>query len=271
MFASARNVVKGCVNHTSTAQRWVEGPEPSSLEPWSPPPIVDTEGLVEPLDRAVRYVARRYRLRPSEEEDLRSDLWVRLLSNHGGILERLASAAHPTGYLTRAARNLVIDAIVARVGKRRVRRCAPSTAPVTTASYPTRRFVDAASLRGLESSEPSPFDACADAEISRQLLQLKRALVWASRELPDTDRDLLRARYVADQSVARIAAERGLDAKVLYRTYERLLRRLRLRLEAAGIDPGRATETLQHSGLDRMGKVYVYPPLGSSQAAPERG
>jgi DNA-directed RNA polymerase specialized sigma24 family protein len=55
------------------------------------------------------------------------------------------------------------------------------------------------------------------------------------RELPPEDRWLLRARYEHTQSIQSVAETLQVDAKVLYRRFDRVLRTLRRSLESAGL------------------------------------
>lgn len=241
------------------------------------------------VGRAVNRVARRYRLAHVEAEDIRSDLWVKLLSNGGEILDRVERSANPEGYLTTIARNILLDGEIARRGKWRpstaARREGPAAVlaerllcreglpvreahewmrcarPVLAAAAPAsamlrihirrgRRFVGESLLETMETRDPSPFDVRCASEASREILRLKAALVEALERLCSDDRRLLHERYVTGRTVAAIASSRSIAAKPLYRHFARLLRQLRTALVVAGVDPREAVGLLAQDHLD---------------------
>ncbi len=73
------------------------------------------------------------------------------------------------------------------------------------------------------------------AERRRAVACLNEALASAFRGLPDSERRLLGMRFGRGWTVRRIAASQDLEARPLYRRFERILRELRRRLERAGL------------------------------------
>ena len=69
----------------------------------------------------------------------------------------------------------------------------------------------------------------------RTASRLRAALAAALRDLPDQERRLLGLRFGQGWTVRRIAAKRQLAERPLYRRFERILKRLRGRLEAFGL------------------------------------
>ncbi len=73
------------------------------------------------------------------------------------------------------------------------------------------------------------------AERRRAVFRLNEALAAAFRDLPESERRLLGMRFGRGWTVRRIAVSLDLEARPLYRRFERILRELRRRLERAGL------------------------------------
>ncbi len=73
------------------------------------------------------------------------------------------------------------------------------------------------------------------AEHRRTTFRLKEALASAIRDLPESERELLRLRFGRGWTVRRIATNQALETRPLYRRFERILHRLRQRLEQLGL------------------------------------
>jgi len=93
---------------------------------------------------------------------------------------------------------------------------------------PTRRFVSDATLAGVATAEADPLERLINHSGPSQMAQVKAALGSLS---PD-DRQLLSQRFAHNLTVREIALRRGLDPKVLYRRFERMLRQLRTGIAA---------------------------------------
>ncbi len=115
---------------------------------------------------------------------------------------------------------------------------------------PRRCFVSAeASLRELV--DPGRADQRFEAaERQRTATRLSAALASELRQLPDQERILLGLRFNSAWTVRRIAASQNLEERPLYRRFERILRRLRHRLERLGLGWGEVATALQGADVD---------------------
>lgn len=253
-----------------------------------PAPEPDCEQWLAPVDRAVHRAARRYRLSTSDADDLRSDVWLKLLARRGRILRKLRTVSRTDTYLAKVACNLVLDKQNAEWGKWRPSaaarrggaeavlidrlttrdglsqdaaeawlRCARPGAAIAAGPGATnrpvrhgRRFVALEALDDLVSTERSPFDAWLASESAEDHARLRAALARAVRALSVADRGLLTQRYVWKMSVADIAVAEGIAAKPLYRYFETLLRNVRQELAAAGFDRAATRRMLGMDHLD---------------------
>lgn len=254
-----------------------------------PAPDPDYEQYVAPVNKAVRRAALRHRLSSSDADDLRSEVWLRLLARRGRILRKLRGVSRIDTYLAKVATNLVLDRRNAELGKWRpsaaARRGGPDAVivdrlmtrdglsqdaveewlrcarPASTAAsragafsnlplrHP-RRFISVDKLSDRSSTGPSPLDAWCASESAQDLARLKAALVQVLRALAPKDRELLTQRYFWRMSVAEIAAAGGAEAKPLYRYFETLLRRVRQGLAASGFDGADARRMLAQERVD---------------------
>lgn len=73
------------------------------------------------------------------------------------------------------------------------------------------------------------------AERHRTAVSLNRALIVALRDLPENERNLLGLRFGSGWTVRRIAASQNVEERSFYRYFDRILRRLRNRLEGLGL------------------------------------
>lgn len=100
---------------------------------------------------------------------------------------------------------------------------------------PRRRFLPGDTyLKSLTDQEEADWRIAAG-ERQRTAVSLNRALAAALRDLPDEERNLLGLRFARGWTVRRIAASQNLAERGLYRRFERILRRLRRRLEDLGL------------------------------------
>jgi RNA polymerase sigma factor for flagellar operon FliA len=237
-------------------------------------PEATYEPLIPLIERVASRTGRRFHLSPPEAEDLRSEIWVRLLRDHGQAVRRFRGDANLATYLTTVARNIVLDARNKAWGKWRPSAAAKrvgatgvlvdrlitrdglsvdaaeqwlrsagaadaavrvhAIAPTLPARVP-RRFVDIDCLDTQPSSDPLPDELCCDQERALEAQELRARLARALRTLPLRDQRLLACRYGQGESVVTIAERVGIDGKRLYRHFERVLRRLQRALEASGV------------------------------------
>jgi DNA-directed RNA polymerase specialized sigma24 family protein len=86
--------------------------------------------------------------------------------------------------------------------------------------------------------------------------QAAATLEAVSQTLPAEDRVLLRMRFWQGLAVADIAEILKLDAKPLYRRYERLLRDLRHKLAEHGIGPEQAAGLFAASEISMNANIF---------------
>ncbi|MGH9176131.1 MAG: RNA polymerase sigma factor [Vicinamibacterales bacterium] len=235
----------------------------------------DYEQYIVPVNAVVARVARRYRLTDADSEDLRSDLWVKLLAERGRALRRFHGGSKIETYLNIVARNLLLDhrnkawgkwhvsaaavrggalgeqldRLISRDGlsvdaAEQCLRCAglaPDSALVrrVAASLPIRHrrtFIGVESLVDQPADVASPYDRACLSERRAASGRVRTALASVLRTLSERDRLLLVWRYADGKSVADIARTWRVDVKCLYRDCDRLLSRLREALDAAGIE-----------------------------------
>jgi RNA polymerase sigma factor (sigma-70 family) len=223
------------------------------------------------LDRAVRDAARRGRLSPDDTLDFSQSVQVRLLETGYDALHRFAGRSSLRTYLNVVASRMLLDwlrhtgsrwrpsAAARRHGpfaialERLVERDGYTTseavqivsmrpdAPPPAVLWqlaavirPRRapRFVDDADLARLPGPEFE--DPIESAERRREMRRARRLLARGLSELDPQDRFLIHLRYQRGMSVQAIATMLGVEAKGLYRRFDRTLRGLRLSLETAG-------------------------------------
>lgn len=231
------------------------------------------DAFLVPVNVAVAQVARRLGLSRADEEDLRSDLWVRLLADRGRALRSFCGRASLETYLGRVARNLVIDqhqkqhgkwrpsAAARRAGKSAVlvermvsrdgestdaalewiQHARPADAAVLRSTLAAvtvrfrRRFLPLDSVPALAAGGPTPLDVLGGTERAQHAARLRLALARILQVLPALDRRLLAQRFVLSMTLAEIAAAEGLEAKPLYGHFARVLARIRKAVVRAGV------------------------------------
>jgi RNA polymerase sigma factor (sigma-70 family) len=230
---------------------------------------------LEALPPILRNLGREKRLSPDEEEDLRSDVQVKLLEDDYRVLARWDRRASLKAYLVTVVYNLWHDRVRGEKGKIRVstaaRRLGHPAAPELEVLLGRQGLtldeayqVIGPRYPGLSRDEaewiaarikPSPGRRFESEDIIAQLPDLnlvgderlerreklgekRKALDLLGRklsELPEEDRNLLVRAHAEGVKFSRIARSLGIDQRPLYRRNERLLEELRTYLEAAGI------------------------------------
>jgi RNA polymerase sigma factor (sigma-70 family) len=248
-------------------------------------PILEPEYecFLAPVNAAVRRVARQFQLKAADADDLRSDLWVRLLTDQGRALRRFAGRSRIETYLTHVARNLWMDRLQKLHGKWRpsaaarragraailieqmvsrdglspdaawdwLRRARPTDAEglrgqlLAIVSRRRRRFVPLDTVALVNTGEPSPLETMCATERSTGAAAIKLMLAWILEHLSAGDRSLLVRRFALGMTIADIAAADGRDPKPLYRYFARLLNRVRVDLLREGCDASTIRSFLQ--------------------------
>ena len=98
----------------------------------------------------------------------------------------------------------------------------------------------------IDSPVESPEALLLRRQYAQQAAHAGDSLRAAVRRLSKDDRRLLRLRFRDSQSIANIARALDVDARPLYRRFERILRRLRSELELLRVTGDGASEWLGH-------------------------
>jgi RNA polymerase sigma factor (sigma-70 family) len=226
------------------------------------------QGVVE---RAIQIVSRSRRVDPTEAEDLRSEVWLKLLSSPSACLKFDERSSLGT-YLVSIVKNVLLDMRVKQRGKwrpsarsrqmgaiaveldRLVRRegHAPAQAVETLRSkghvigedivdavvrHPLQRraHADPMVLESLPSPAPMPDHLLLNSEYQRAATQAVIALARALARIPAEDRVLLQRRFVKAETIASIANGDRHYQKQLYRKIQSLLGQLRAMVEGDGV------------------------------------
>lgn len=225
------------------------------------------------IESALRFVAFRRRLGPTDFQELRSFVLLKLIENDYSRLRKHQAQGSLTAYLSVVVHRLYLDFQISRWGKwhasaeaqRRgdtavelerlvyrdgfeVREAVEHIAmrgdsnssreELLSLAYalPVRhrpRLVSEEQLRGVATNAPS--DSIERQERDALVHKLQEELVRAMSSLDGADQLVLKLRYQDRQTVPEIAHELGLEAKPLYARIRRLLGRVRVRLESAGL------------------------------------
>lgn len=225
------------------------------------------------IESALRFVGFRRRLGPTEFQELRSFVMLKLVENDYGRLRKHQSHGSLAAYLSVVVHRLYLDHQIVRWGKwhasaeaqrrgdtalaleRLVYRdgfeigeavehiatrgdstCSREELSLLAYALPVRhrtRLVTEDQLRGVATN--APLDPIERREREAFVRKLQDELVRAVAALDGDDRLVLEMRYRDRQTVPQIAHTLGLDAKPLYARIRRLLGRVRTRLERAGL------------------------------------
>jgi len=223
---------------------------------------------------AARITARRRRLTPTEAEDLRSEVWLKVLRNDGAVLKQFGGRGSLQSYLASVADRCLLDQRVRDLGKWRPSKRArvsgatavlverltqrdgmsideavktirsrggiPEKALVAALSTipptrPQRRTCSLDEAFTLRSEGEGPEAQLESSRAARRANAIRAALMKGLSQLTDDDRHILRRRFVHGDSVADISRSEHRNQKPLYRRIERLLQLLRSDLASLGI------------------------------------
>jgi RNA polymerase sigma factor for flagellar operon FliA len=220
------------------------------------------------VQEAIKVVCRLQTLTGDAAEELTSLVYLKLLQGDGAVLRRFRGESSLRTFLIVVVKRILLDSWIARNGKWRpsadARRLGTVAVElerlvhregltVTEAGemirasqgvtdtddefafllslLPTRsrrRFVSDSHLTALASVDPSPLELLLNQSAPSPVNLLKTAMATLNAD----DRQLLSMRFAHNLTVREIASQRGVDPKVLYRRFERLLRRLRMTIAA---------------------------------------
>jgi RNA polymerase sigma factor (sigma-70 family) len=226
-------------------------------------------GLVE---KAIKFTVRRHRLQGDEAEEFAAVVRLRLIEDDYAILRKFKGRSSMQTFLFVVIQRMFQDWLIARHGRWRASAEARRLGPIAMRleklmGYDRLSFAEAANVlrldarlnptereledlatrldihhrrrflgeQGLEQAA-APASAPDTAIIAReQASHALSALNQTLAGLVEDELSLIRLRFVDQLSLADIARRRRIDAKALYRQFERLLDRLRAALQAAGI------------------------------------
>jgi RNA polymerase sigma factor (sigma-70 family) len=244
-------------------------------------PDLSLEACLPTLEEALRYVARRFRLPQADIEELRGEVHVRLIERKA--LDTFQHRSSLRTYLTTAVHHTLMDLRDKRWQKWRpsmeAKRLGPTAVRMEELLVRDGYDFDQACLflrsncgvaendqqlaslhqrlphrvrrrvMGEEGMESLPADSRADSRVteSEQAAEASRlgsALEEALALLEPEDRLVLKMRYYDGLKVSEIARLLGKDQRLLYRSMERLLTRLRADLAARGFASSELIEIL---------------------------
>lgn len=113
-----------------------------------------------------------------------------------------------------------------------------------------RLFVDDSAMEMMAAPAADAEALARAAESAAVAQEASAALADALRTLPPQDRLILKMRFRDNQQVAEIAKSLQVEAKPLYRRFEKLLQSLRASLEEAGLTAERIATALADHGFD---------------------
>lgn len=254
------------------------------------------------IDRAVRFVARRNRLPPTDAEELAAEVRLALIDRDYQVLAKFEGRSSLRSYLLTVIQRLFLDRRRRQWGKWRPSARATRLGPVALrleallyrdgmtfdeacqllqsaggCTETREALVELAArlpvrtrTRELPMDEQAQVDPASpeDLEVSldgrRTAERCQAALERAVRVLPADDRVVLRLRFESGASVADIARSFRLDQKGLYRRIDRILAGLRATLEADGVS---WTDVEEMIG---SGSCHLRLPLEDAESARAR-
>jgi RNA polymerase sigma factor (sigma-70 family) len=266
-------------------------------------PKVLFESSLDTIERTIALVCRRSRLRGADAEDFASSVKLALLEDDCSILRKHSRISSLGAYLAVVIDRMLWDGRARTMGRfyasaeatrlgpaalmlellvRRDQRPFEEALPIVRASFPAVARADAEEMmRRLPERAPRPrfvdiedvdlplaAPAGADQraieleqqQLSRRTAQLLRdTLASCSLE----DRTMLRLHYGMELSLADVSRMMRLPQRPLYRQLERILARLRVALENAGIDARSIPDLLSGAFGDEF-------DLGLRDAEPRR-
>lgn len=238
--------------------------------PMLPERFVPTPQDLDLLDKVARAVARARRLSPADVEDFAQSVHVKMAERQYDAFRKFEGRASLRTYLTVVVARLLKDWQNHEYGKWRPCAAAARLGPLGAAldqelnrdgcsveeavrlvasrtgrdEAEVRRLADALPRRSkrrlvaidaVENRGVSFDDPVAASERARALASARATLRAALADLPTGDVRLLARRYVTQAPVASLAKEAGVEAKGLYRHFDRLRRTLRQKIEARGV------------------------------------
>jgi RNA polymerase sigma factor (sigma-70 family) len=237
------------------------------------------------IERVISFVSARHHLPGVEADDFESLVKLKLIEDDYDILRRFEGRSSLRTYLTIVVQRLFLDYRTRAWGKWRPSAEATRAGAVAVlleqltgrdghgfeeacelmetnhqvtlsrsalaeiaGRLPVRmrrRFESDEVLADLQSDEPPVDNVIAEGERAAVAARLDAVLKAAIADLAPQDRLIIAMRFQDGRTVVEIARTLQLDQKTLYRRLQRLMKELRVALEARGIDGVEALEIFQ--------------------------
>ncbi len=233
-----------------------------------------TQGWVEDAARAAMLTARRRRLTAMDAEELRSDMWLKVLDGRGRVLSRFEGRGSRQSYLNAVAERCLLDRRIRDWGKWRPSKAARMSGPaaelldrltsrdgmsvaaavetikvrgevpetdldtVAATFTPRRQRPRSAPIEDasdLRCQAPAADAALDDDRLAERARTIRKKLEQFLESLADHDVSLLAGHFLEQRTVASIARRDGRNQKRLYRQLDSLYGRLRELLLGAGV------------------------------------
>jgi RNA polymerase sigma factor (sigma-70 family) len=270
-----------------TTRRWSEN-RPAVIHPQNLVPELTLEACLPTVNRAVKFVARRSYLSDAETDELRSELYVRLLEKNG--LARFEGRSELFSYLVTVTSNLhrdlrdkawqkwrpsieakrqgpvaeLLDRLLTREGHAFDEACeilrtnhrvtlgdaALAELRDRIPDRTRRRMVGEEAIASLPASGAEADLEVLHTEQERVATRLGAALERALAALGDEDQLILKMKFYDGLKVSEIAPLLGLEQKGLYPRLKRLLGQLRATLMAGGFGEAEVLAVLEESPVD---------------------
>lgn len=244
---------------------------------------------LELIERVIAFVCARNHVAQTDADDFASHVKLKFVENNYALLAKFEGRSSLRTFLTVVIQRLFLDYRISAWGKWRpsaeARRAGPTAIlleklmsrdgyafeeaievlrtnhRVEADRAAIERLVGRLSVRPRRRFEPD--DALADvpatgeradeavAERERQATaeKVSRALEKITARLEPQDRLILALRFEDGRTIVEIASMLRLEQKALYRRVDRLLRELRVGLEAEGIDGGAVSDMMESSAV----------------------
>jgi RNA polymerase sigma factor (sigma-70 family) len=241
------------------------------------------------VDDVVRFIARCHRLTPTDAEEFASLAQLKLIENDYGVFRAFKGQSKLRTYLVAVLTHLFLDDRTARWGRWRPSAAAKRLgatalllerlvyrdgldhesavevvrtnhhAPESVAALhailaklPQRTSRRPSDEEPADPPDPSPGadEAVFASELAEDGGRVRAALERALAALDPRERLILRMRFEDGRTGKEIGAAVGEDEARIFRTIEKLTKRLRKSMESEGIDARAVAELLDHDGLE---------------------
>jgi RNA polymerase sigma factor for flagellar operon FliA len=242
------------------------------------------------IERAIAFVASRYRLSSAEAEEFGSFAKLKLIEGDYAILRKFQGRSSVRTYLSIVVGRLFLDYRVHEWGRWRPSAEARRQGPVAVlfeqltsrdghafdaahelmrtkhgvdiaredldriaGRLPVRvkrRFETLDALANVPAERVGADEPAAEHEREAAAVRVSAVLRDAMTDLDAQDRLLLAMRFEDGRTVAQIASTLRLDQRSLYTRVNRLLSQLRSRLESAGVDAGAVIDMMERPSVD---------------------